>query len=278
MTDTPPTPPTPPPAPTPPAAPWYEGKADAELIGHWDNKGWKKDDPAAIAIEASKAARELQKHFGVPADQLLKLPKAEDTAGWDAVHQRFGKPAEAKEYDLSTVKFADGAELEIGFVDTMRAALHKAHVAKDAAPEVVKAVVKYLGDADAAEAADFAARLQTDRTALQQEWGTNFEFNRLTAMQGAKRLGIDQAMVEAIEKVAGYRKTMELFHRIGASTNEDTFVTTSVDGAVTTANGAKARIEELRADKAWVDRYLKGDRVAVTEMNNLLILQHGAAA
>jgi hypothetical protein len=52
MTDT----PTPPAPPTPPAAarrppttPWYEGKLDAELIGHIENKGWKKDDPVAVA-------------------------------------------------------------------------------------------------------------------------------------------------------------------------------------------------------------------------------------
>src|SRR6185369_761088 len=80
---------------TAPATPWYQGKVDAETIGHWDNKGWKKDDPIAVAIEASKQARELQRHFGVPADQLLKLPKdTTDEAGWRAVRQRLGAPGE----------------------------------------------------------------------------------------------------------------------------------------------------------------------------------------
>jgi hypothetical protein len=142
---------SPPPPPPPPQAPWYEGKADAETIGHWDNKGWKKDDPAAIAIEATKAARELQKHFGVPADQLLKLPKdSADDAGWKAVYSRLGVPSEPKEYDFSGVKFKDGTELEAAFSDTMRAALHSARVPKDKASTVVKAVVDYLDGADAA--------------------------------------------------------------------------------------------------------------------------------
>src|SRR5262245_39394754 len=142
------------------APPWHAG-VDQELVGHWQNKGYNLDDPKNIAIEATKQARELQKHFGVPADQILRLPNATDEAGWKTVHQRLGMPAEAKDYDFSAIKFADGTDLEAGFVDTMRTALHKAHVAKDAAPEVVKAVVKFLADADSAEAADLTAKLGT---------------------------------------------------------------------------------------------------------------------
>src|SRR6266567_317094 len=72
--------------------PWYEG-IDTEILGHAQNKGWKLDDPKAAFSEATKAARELQKHFGVPADQLLRLPATTaDEAGWKAVHSRLGVP------------------------------------------------------------------------------------------------------------------------------------------------------------------------------------------
>lgn len=251
------------------AKPWYDGM-DAELLGHFDNKGWKKDDPKALLTEVGKAWKGLERHFGTSADQLLKLPKdASDEAGWSAVRQRLGMPAEAKDYDFAGIKFADGTELEQSFADTMRTSLHKAGVAKDAAPEVVKAVVKYLGDADRAESDARAATLTAERSTLQREWGNNFEFNRLTAMQGAKRLGVDEATVAKLEGEIGYAKVMEMFRKIGAGTSEDTFVEGS-SGNPTTMNGARARIAELKSDPDWVKKYLAGSKKEVDEMNNLM--------
>ena len=275
-------PPAPPPAPPPPPAPWYEGKLDAELIGHIENKGWKKDDPVSVAVEATKAARELQKHFGVPAEQLIKLPaKPDDEAGWAAVRQRLGAPKEAKEYDLTNVKYADGSDLEQSFTDTMRAALHKAGTPKDMAPEVVKAVVKYLGDADTAEANERAATIQTQRAELLKEWGPNAEFNRLTAMQGAKRAAGDDAgaakLIDAMQNQIGYKATMEFWRKIGAGTSEDTFVDTRPGGTPTTRNGAVARLAELKADPDWSARLLKGSATEKREFENLMQLIHGAA-
>ena len=264
------------------AKPWFDG-IDAETLGHWDNKGWKKEDPKALATELTKAWKGLEKNFGVPADQLLKLPKDNaDEAGWAAVRQRLGMPKEAKEYDFSNVKFADGTELDQGFVDTMRGALHKAGVAKDAAPEVARAVVNFMEGADKAEASERTVKLQADRTALEREWGSNFEFNRLTAMQGAKRaVGSDEAaksVVEAMEQAIGYKATMEFWRKIGAGTTEDTFVDVSKGGSPTTRNGAVARKAELEGDPDWVSRFLKGGAKEKQEMDSLLAQIHGAAA
>jgi hypothetical protein len=272
-------PPVTPPVVTPPAAPWYEGKADAETIGHWQNKGYDISKPDVIAIEVTKAARELQRHFGVPPDQLLKLPNsAADEAGWKAVHSRLGVPTEAKDYDLATIKWADGTDLEPGFVDMMRASLHKANVAKDRATDVVQSVVKWLGDADKAEAADTTVKRTQERERLLREWGNNAEFNRLTAMQGARRLGVNEEDVARFESILGYDRTMEIFRKIGAGTSEDTFVQSGQGGNPTTANGAAARRAELMADQGWAERYLKGGVTERREMEALNTMIAGAAA
>jgi hypothetical protein len=264
------------------AKPWYDG-IEPEILGHIDNKGWKKDDPKALVTEVAKAWKGLEKHFGAPADRILRLPeKPDDEAGWSAVRQRLGVPKEAKEYDFAGVKYADGSDLDQGFTDLMRSTLHKAGVAKDAAPEVLKTVVKYLGDADAAETAARTTRLNAERTALQQEWGSNFEFNRLTAMQGARRaLGSDDAakqVVDAMQEAMGYKATMEFWRKIGSGTTEDTFVDLSKGGSPTTRNGALARIAELESDPAWVKNYLAGGTKEKQEMASLLEQVHGVAA
>lgn len=264
------------------AKPWFEG-VDAETIGHWDNKGFKKDDPKALVTELTKAWKGLEKHFGASADQIVKLPKdATDEAGWSAVRQRLGMPKEAKEYDFTNVKYADGRDIDPALADALRNTLHKAGTPKDAAPEVAKAVAKVISDADAAKSAERIAKVQAERTQVQKEWGPNFDFNRLQAMQGAKRaVGTDegaQKLVASMEEAIGYRNTMEFWRKIGAGTTEDTFVESGQGGSPVTVNGAKARIAELKGDPDWAGRFLKGGSKERQEMDNLLALVHGVAA
>ena len=265
------------------ATPWFDG-IDAETLGHWDNKGWKyKDSPKELTIELTKAWKGLEKNFGVPADQLLKLPKdAADEAGWSAVRQRLGAPKEAKEYDFTNVKYADGRDFDPAMADALRNTLHKAGTPKDAAPEVAKAVAKVISDAETAKTAERTARLQTERAEVQKEWGQNFDFNRLQAMQGAKRaVGTDEAaqkLITSMEEAIGYRATMEFWRKIGAGTSEDTFVDVQKGGTVTTRNGAAARLRELESDPDWAARLVKGDPKARQEMDSLLQQIHGVAA
>src|SRR4029077_19264996 len=122
-----------------------------------------------------------ESHLGVPADRLIRLPKdASDTAAWQGVHQRLGVPKDAKEYDFGGIKFADGTELEQSFTDSMRGALHKANVSKEVAGDLVKAVIKYFDDADAAEKTTRTSSLEAEKATLLKSWGQSAEQNRLT--------------------------------------------------------------------------------------------------
>jgi hypothetical protein len=264
----------PPPAAPPPAAPppaaWHEGKADAETVGYWQNRGLKLEDPIAIALDMTKAAREAQKFVGVPPDRLVRLPeKPSDEAGWNAVYQRLGAPADPKEYDFSAVKRADGAVPDAALLDTMRATAAALRVAKDKAPDLANAVVKYLDGQKAETAAVAAAKLATEKADLAKSWGPNAEMNKLQAIQGAKRLGVDPDTVTQLENVVGYAKIMEMFRKIGAGTTEETFVEGGGTGAPVTAGAAQARLNELMNDAAWGKRLLSGDAAAVREFNAL---------
>lgn len=272
MSDTPPpTPPTPPPAPPPtPPTVWHEG-IDAEIIGHAQNKGWKLDDPKEAFVGAVKQARELERHFGVPPDQLLKMPKANaPEAEIKAFWQRLGAPADAKEYDFAAVKHADGNPIAQPLADAIRSVAATAHLPKDAATAVATAVAKHLDSAKAEADAGAATKLAEEKAALAKSWGTNGDLNKLTAMQGAKRLGVTPEDVAALEKVVGYSRVMEMFRKVGAGTSEDTFVEgkPGTQGAAT-REAAIARKAELSNDAAWRTRFLAGDVAAVTEMRNL---------
>lgn len=252
------------------AGPWHAG-IDAEVIGFWQNKGLPVDDPKALSTKLTEQYRAAEKHIGAPPDEILRMPKANAAeADVKAFWQRLGVPAEAKEYDFSTIKRADNTDLQPGFADAMRAALHTNFVPKDRAGAIVASVVKALDSADAEKAGAAAAKLTEEKAALLKNWGTNADFHKLTAMQGAKRLGVAPETVAALENSIGYAAVMEMFRKIGGATSEDTFVEgkTPSSGSMT-REMAVSRKAELMADSAWQQRFLSGDAAAGTEMRNL---------
>lgn len=267
MTDTPP----PAPSPAPPPAAWHSG-VDAGVVSAWTNKGYDLADPVKTATAMWEQYKNLESHMGVPPERLIRLPKdAADEAGWKSVRQRLGVPAEAKDYDFNGIKFGDGTDLEAGFTDAMRGALHKAGVAKDSAPEVVKAVIKYLDDADASEKTVATSKLAEQKAALAKSWGTKADENMLAAKQGARRLGVTPETVAALENVIGYDAIMEMFRKIGAGTSEDTFVGSgNRTGDPTTQQGAQARLDELKKDDGWVKRLMGGDITTRREFDALM--------
>jgi hypothetical protein len=264
--------------PNPNPAPWHAG-IEAETLGFWQNKGLAVDDPKALAASLTKSYRELERHMGVPPDQLIKLPKAGAPAEeWKAVWNRLGAPNEAKEYDFNGVKF-NGQDLDPGFADSMRSALAQAFVPKDRATGIVQSVVKYLEDAEKAETAVTTSKVAEEKANLQKNWGTNFDYNHLKAIEGARRLGITPEAVKALEGQVGYAATMEAFRKIGAGTTEDMFVDSvrGTAGNPVTREGAIARKAELEKNAVWVKRYLSGDADAGREMNALIQQIDGVA-
>ncbi len=271
--------PAPQPAPpaAPPATPWHHG-IDAELLGHWQNRGYKLDDPKTVAIEAGKQARELERHFGVPPEQLLKMPKPNASPeDIKAFRQRLGMPADPKEYDFSSVKDAAGNPIPQALADTLRSAAHNAGLPKDAAAAVAAAIQKYNDDAATQAGTVNAGKLAEEKNKLKADWKNNYDFNMLKAMEGARRLGISPEAVVALESQIGYAEVMNAMRKIGTATGEDTFIERGATsgGLPSTREGSVARKAELMGDPDWVGRYLKGGVTERREMDAINIMIDG---
>lgn len=255
------------------ATPWHTG-IDAETVGFWNNKGFKVDDPKELASTLTKSYRELERHIGVPPEQIIRLPKKDaPEAEIKAFRQKLGMPADPKDYDFTTVKGADGNPIAQDLADELRAAAHRAGLTKEAATEMAAATQRRL-DARAAQAKTLnEGKLAEERDKLKADWGTNYDFNRLKAMEGARRLGLDAETVDLLEvKVGlGFSKVMNLFRQIGVGTSEDTFVErgSGSGGTPTTASGAQSRLNELKSDPAWTAKLLAKDAATVREWQTL---------
>ncbi len=267
---------------TTPPAPWYTGVegVDAELTGHFQNRGWDKLAPPAVAVAAAKAHREAEKLIGVPATRLLRLP--EDMANADGMKEvwsRLGKPADAKDYDLTTVKRGN-APLDEKTQDFLRSVAFSTNLSKDGALRLAQEFAKFNDGLDSSSAADRAAALATEKAELKKNWGANEAANNLVAAGAAKALGVSPEHLAALENVIGYAKVMEMFRTIGTKIGEDKFVTAPGGGSpgVMTRDGAVAKKAELMRDTAWTKRYLDGGREEVREMTALNTIISQAAA
>lgn len=265
------TPPVTPPVTTPetPPAPaaWHTGIAP-ETIGFWQTKGWfdpANPDAKKVAEGLTKSYREVERFVGAPPDEMIRVPKPNAaTADIDAYWQRIGVPKESKDYDLSSVKRADGKDVDTALVDAFRAAVHSSRVTKDQAAPILAAVIKQLDAADAASLAERTASIKAEREALDKNWGTNKAYNTAVAERALRDLataaGVPaeqiKAAADALSTVGGIgaSKVWEMFRIIGSKMGEAPFIGKDNPGGgdkVMSREQAKAEIETLKADRAF---------------------------
>lgn len=252
------------------ATPWTAG-LEADLLGVAQTRGWYDKPADQVAREILKSYREAEKHIGVPPDQILRMPKQGDTEAEAAFWQRLGVPKDATGYDFSGVKFSDGTELDDGFVQTISKVAAEAHIPAEAAKRVVDGLVKYMENADSAGTADTTAQVQQEQAALTKEWGPNLEANRFIAKQAALAAGVTEAEFDALSKTPGGAKMLQVFRFFGSKMGEDKFITSAggPGNGIMTYSQAVARVNELKADEAFRERYFKGDTAANREMSSL---------
>jgi hypothetical protein len=277
---TPAVPPVIPPAapPTPGPTAWHAA-LDAETRGYAELRGLLAKDPVTAFAETARAHREAQAHIGAPADQLLRLPAADAAPeAWAPVWQRLGAPATAAGYDFSTVKFADGSDVEPAAVEFFRKTAADLHLPAAAAPRLASQFVQFLEANDTAEATETVAKIEASKVALKTNWGQNFDANMLLARQAFAAFTPSQDALAAMENTAGYAEVMEFFRKVGSHMGEARFVAGGMPAqGLLTRDGAVARIDELKADSEWVKKFLAGGAAEKREMDNLHTIAYSPA-
>lgn len=262
---------------TPPPAVWHTGQ-DAETVGYLQNRGWDKLDAKDAAIAAVKSYREAEKHIGAPPDQILRMPKdVNDKDGWSKLWTKIGVPTEAKDYDFTGVKNADGSDVNADVLNTIRSLAHANHLPKDAAPSIAKEVVKLLGATKESEASAYSAKLEVERGTLRTNWGANAAAFKVIAENAAQKLGVTPEEVVALEKTVGYARVMDMFRNIGQKIGEDKFVGGGGGSGndVMTKGQAEAQLTTLGNDTEWLKKLEAGDAAAVQQFHNLTRIKSG---
>lgn len=248
---------------------WYTGIQNEELRGFVQTKGFK--DVGSLA----ESYRNLERLQGVPQERLLKLPEKHDDPAWASVHERLGRPADAKGYELQF-------EGDPTFAEKMAGVMHGAGVSKQAAAAMNAAWNEWVADALKADDAAKKAADEADMGKLRTEWGNTFDANVEAGRRAGREFGLTEDQFAAVSSALGSAATLKLFQGIGAKLGEAGSFDPSGAGQGKAGFGmtpdqARARIGELQKDAGWVSRYLSGDAAAMSEMTQLSQTAAGGA-
>jgi hypothetical protein len=252
------------PAPAPAPAAWHAAFAsDPDTAAYITSKGLDKLPSINDAFkQVSEFHKQAEGYIGIPASERLRAPNAADPAAVKAFWAKFGVPDTSEGYDFSTMKRADGSDIQPELAGAMRAAAHQANVPTEAAQKLLGEVVKFQDGQAAAAAQATKTALETARANLTREWGPNYSANLALADRAAKALGVDVDTSALLAEKLGADKVLEMFRKIGASTAEDTFVSSpNKEGgdAPVTITEAKQTLDARKSDPEWVKKLIAGD-------------------
>lgn len=249
----------------PSGTPWYGG-FDPDLKGYIETKGFPADEKGLSAL--ANSYRNLEKHFGVPAEQLLRLPKDEnDKDGWGKIYERLGRPAKPEEYQLPVPEGDDGEYAK--FIST---AMHELGLTKKQAQALAAKQNEFVGELTKREIAAYQETIKMQDQTLKREWGPAYDKHIQIAKGAFAELGLKPDVVDAMEKAIGFAETMKFFHTIGSKIGEDKFVSADGDpsfGGAMSPDAAQARLEAIKNDPVLSAKYVAGDAALKAEMDKL---------
>jgi hypothetical protein len=249
---------------TPAAFDWGTTGLDADTLGYVQTKGFKG------VGDVVSSYRNFEKLQGVPADQIIKLPKPDDAAGWKGVWSRLGAPEKPEGYKLP-VPEGDKGE----FAKVAAGWFHELGVPAKMAEAIAAKWNTYTAETMTSRTEQTKAKFTQESEVLKKDWGQAFDQNVARAQLAAGKLGFDEATIDAMENAKGFAWTMKFFSDLGAKMGESGFDTgdnsqpNQFTGGMLTPAQAKAKIGMLQADREWSKKYVAGDATAKAEMENL---------
>ena len=247
--------------PAAPAAPFYSSFQDSELKGYIESKGFKETQDLALSY------KNLEKLVGVPADQLLKLPKDDDKSSWDKVYDRLGRPGNPEDYGINGPEGDDGT-----YAKYISSVMHELGITKKQAQTLAAKQNEFINQQTSLQKEQYQNTIKEQEGALRTKWGQAYDKNVQIAKGSFAELGISTETVDALEKAIGYSGVMEFFHNIGSKIGEHKFVSaegTEGLGGAMSPDAAKAEIDTIKRDPELSRKYANGDSTIRARMDKL---------
>lgn len=238
-----------------------------------DTKGWLGGMgldklPAEEALpKLVTGYRNAESKLGVPADQILRLPKDDDAEGFMQIMAKLGRPESPDQYELPVPEGDDGA-----FAKQAATWFHELGLPKKQAAGLAEKWNQYAQSQIEAQAKDAENAAKADVEALKAEWkGEEFNKNVELARRVRKSAGVTDDEAIAIERALGVKRAAMVFAGLGKGLGEARFLDSGGNGSFgMSPEAARAKIADLQKDSAWASAYLAGDAAKKEEFTRLL--------
>lgn len=260
------------PAGTPPASndTWYSGFENADVRNWTQAKGFQS--PAQLA----ESAWNLEKLLGHDrAGRTVVIPgddaPAEELAAFRA---KLGVPENPDGY-MGVIKVPEGQS--DAFAKEAAAWFHEAGIPPKQAAVLAEKWNAFQENGMKQQMEQAAANSDREFGEVVASWGqnadANLELGKRAAAQflPAKDAAERQALLGKLEGVIGTKTMLEMFANIGRSLGEHRMHSSGDGGGFGMSPAeAQAKINSLKADKAWTSAYLQGDASKKAEMERLI--------
>jgi hypothetical protein len=240
---------------------WAASLKNPELKGYAELKNWKDTESVV------ESYRNLEKLMGADkAERGVVLPAQDDAKGWGEFYDKLGRPASPDDYKLTVPE---------GFDDTMTKEtakwMHEAGLSKQQAEAIYGKYNEYLNSTMQALEAKQKQDAEREVQDLYKQWGKDSDMNIELSRRGMKAAGIDADTMAQLERSLGPKRTYEIFKNVGANFVEDVLVSNNqMNPMGMSPEAARVRLETLKNDAAWRERYLNGDVAARQEFQSLV--------
>lgn len=229
-------------------AQWYGDGLSDEQVGYLQNKGWDKPDGA---IKVFDAYVEFEKFKGVGEDELLRIPKGDDTEGLGKAYSRLGRPEKAEDYVFNTGDGTD--ETEIGW---FKEALHEMGASSSKATEFFDKLTERVTGLDKASEEAMLQERTENLAELRSRWGVKADERMELANRVLRKFNVDDEKLESIRDTLGFAKTIEIFADIGGMMHE-----TKVQLGEETDTNFGNTVEQHKANREKLKQELIADPV-----------------
>ncbi len=254
------------------AGEWYEG-LDEPILQHVQAKKWDTLDAPSAAKAIAQAHLAAQRFIGVPAEQIVRLPKGVDDPNFPDVYKRIsemGAPKDASGYSFAGVEGI--TEEDAKFVSELAAELK---LPVNSAASVAQKLVSRQASVASANAERTAVSTAAEQAVLRQTWGANYDLNDFRVNRVAEQLGWDKSVIDTLHATVGGTKVLNGLLSLASKMSEATFLKgeTSTNSATMSKQEAAEAKDIWMKDEARVKKYLNGDmdeRKYITGLDQVL--------
>ena len=251
---------------------WYDG-ADPDTVGYIQNKKWDAESPLKIV----ESYRNLEKFHGVPADQIIKLPKSGEPM--DAVYNRLGRPESADKYAP-----VEGIEFNADIMKRFDSKFHAAGLNNEQRSAILAEYGNFEKEIQAQNATAIEQEKAIQIDALKKEWGAHYDERLVLAKQAARAMLPDSAqrdeVFQAMESAIGPAVLAKMFANLADKLGEDK-IHSGADGGnrqfgytkEQALNDKNTLINEIKTDPQRLAMYNKGmgnDVEKLLKLNKIL--------